>query len=233
MFTGLIEAVGTIREVRESPYGVRLVVDPSDNPQRDPQHTSTWQHHITAGESIAVAGTCLTARHPDQILPHAAPLPPGEPLAFDVITETLQKTSLGRLKLGARVNLERAVRADTLMGGHFVQGHVDGVGTVAAIQDEPADWRLTVRLPATLMEAMVPKGSIAIEGVSLTLAGVHREGPGDAGGHIEVALIPATLDRTTLGQLAVGDPVNIEADMLAKAVVATVRRMGGLLPGKP
>jgi riboflavin synthase len=217
MFTGLIEALGVVREVRESPYGVRLVVDPSG--------ATGWQHRVTAGESIAVAGVCLTARHPERILPHGDPLPPGDPLAFDVVAETLRKTTLGALKPGARANLERAVRADTLMGGHFVQGHVDGVGSVSGIRDDPADWRLSIHLPATLMEAMVPKGSVAVEGVSLTLAEVRPDGPGLAAGTIEIALIPTTLERTTLGGLRVGDPVNIEADMLAKSVVATVRRM--------
>lgn len=229
MFTGLIEAIGTVQIALPNPHGLRLLVQPPED---------HWDHQITAGESIAVAGVCLTARHHDHIVPHGTPLPQNQPIAFDVIPETLQHTTLTNLQPGCKVNLERAVRADTLMGGHFVQGHVDGTGTVAGIHDTPADWRIRVALPASLMEAMVPKGSITIDGVSLTiadiippLAGNQAADDPEPEGAVEVALIPTTLQRTTLSLLRVGDRVNIEPDMLVKSVVATVKRLGLSLPG--
>jgi riboflavin synthase len=132
--------------------------------------------------------------------------------AFDVVPETLSKTSLGRLRAGAAVNLEHAATPTTLMGGHVVQGHVDGVGVVESVVTE-GEYRVRVRPPAGLMEYMTPKGSICVEGVSLTLAAVEpRE-------WFEVALIPVTLEKTTLGSLRAGDPVNLEADVFAKTIV--------------
>ncbi|MGP1347370.1 MAG: riboflavin synthase [Phycisphaerales bacterium] len=228
MFTGLIEGIGTVSEARQTEHGLRLIIDPGAD--------AAWAANLTSGESIAVAGVCLTARHPDRILPHAAPLhpttnppapttTPPNTIAFDVVRETLDRTTLARLRPGDRVNLERAVRAATLMGGHFVQGHIDTVGTVHAVQQNPADWRLTIAIPAPLMDAMIPKGSVAIDGVSLTIARIDHTPQNQNHGLIDIALIPTTLERTTLAALQPGDPVNIEADMLAKAVIATVERM--------
>ncbi len=197
MFTGLVQAVGRVHTMEPQGFGLRLVID-----------TAGWAHVPTLGDSICVGGVCLTV---------AVEVKHGQPLAFDVVHETLTKTTLGRLRAGDRVNLEHAVSASTLMGGHFVQGHVDGVGTVTAVQAE-GDWRLSIAAPPALMPMMISKGSVCVEGVSLTLAEV---GPAQ----ITIALIPTTLDKTTLGALKPGDGVNLEADMLVKAVVATIQRM--------
>lgn len=138
---------------------------------------------------------------------------------FDVIAETLAKTSLGRRKPGDAVNLEPSLTLDTPIGGHFLQGHVDATGTVARVQ-AGADYRLTIRPPRDLMDYIVPKGSIAIDGVSLTVAGVQND-------VFEVALIPTTLAITTLGATIAGDEVNLEADILSKTVVNYLRQRGG------
>ncbi|MGH7131401.1 MAG: riboflavin synthase [Phycisphaerales bacterium] len=196
MFTGLVQAIGQIAEAQPTPAGLRLLIDPG-----------AWPHRSAVGDSIAVSGVCLTV---------AAIEPSGAGRwAFDAVPETLAKTTLGRLKPGDRVNLEHAVTASTLMGGHFVQGHVDGVGTVASVQ-KGADWRLTVTPPAEVLPFLAPKGSITIDGVSLTIAALTRDS-------LTVALIPTTLDVTTLGTFKPGDGVNIEADMLAKTVVNYLR----------
>jgi riboflavin synthase len=226
VFTGLVQAVGRVVSARAKGPGpggggsgwggagaVRLVIDPQG-----------WAHRPALGDSISVSGCCLTV----------AEEPGGEGWAFDVIPETLSKTTLGGLKPGARVNLEHAVTASTLMGGHFVQGHVDGVGRVTRVQ-RGDDWRVTVALPAELGAFMVPKGSVCVEGVSLTIAGLGERGRGQAGGggggggagggaEFTVALIPTTLAKTTLGDLQEGDGVNVEADMLAKTVVEFLKR---------
>lgn len=138
-------------------------------------------------------------------------------LAFDVVEETLAKTTLGGLAPGDRVNLEHAVRADTLMGGHFVQGHVEGVGVVERVWDAGGDLRVTIRPGRDLMDAIVPKGSVCVDGVSLTVARVEGEA-------FDVALIPTTLAQTTLSGLRAGTRVNIETDMIARTVVNFLRR---------
>jgi len=198
VFTGLIQAVGRIAAIEPRPAGARLVVDPLG-----------WDHRPSPGDSIAVNGCCLTvAGSPDSA---------SGAMAFDVVAETLSKTTLGSLRAGGRVNLEHAVRADTLMGGHFVQGHVDGVARVARVQAVESDWRLTLLPPAELLDSIVPKGSVTLQGVSLTVADL-------VDGGFQVALIPTTLRLTTLGELSAGDAVNIEADMLAKTVVHFLSR---------
>lgn len=161
-----------------------------------------WGYRAAAGDSVAVNGCCLTA------VRGAAR---GNRLVFDVIPETLAKTTLGGLRAGERVNLEHAATAMTLLGGHMVQGHVDGVARVEKIETK-GEWRVRVRPPAGLMPYMVGKGSVCLDGVSLTLAAVGR-------GWIEVALIPTTLEMTTLASWRVGGDVNIEADAMAKTVV--------------
>ncbi|MFG0305328.1 MAG: riboflavin synthase [Phycisphaerales bacterium JB040] len=193
MFTGLVQAVGTLTESIPTEAGRRLVIDPGE-----------WGHSPNPGDSISVSGCCLTVVDVSE-----------QGWSFDAIPETLAKTTLGGLEAGSRVNLEHAVTASTPMGGHFVQGHVDGVGRVARIETDDG-WRVRVEPPADLMKFMIPKGSVTIDGVSLTLASMD---PG--AGWIEVALIPETLDRTTLRGLKTGDGVNLEADMLVKAVVHT------------
>lgn len=211
MFTGLVQAVGKVAELRESAAGMRLVVDPQG-----------WSHHPQREASIAVNGCCLTvANDPAE--------DDGRP-AFDVIHETLSKTSLGGLKPGSRVNLEHAATPQTLMGGHIVQGHVDGLGEVVRVQrGGEGGWRVRIRpqgpdLGRELMQYIVPKGSICVDGVSLTVAGVDLRGL--AGGGFEVALIPTTLERTTLGDLAEGQAVNLEVDLIAKTVVHWAKNFG-------
>lgn len=194
MFTGLVQAVGKVVGVEDRGFGVRLVVD-----------AARWDHRPDLGESICVSGVCLTVAEPPD---------PAHPalLRFDVVRETLAKTTLGSLREGAGVNLERACRPNDLLGGHIVQGHVDGVATVTRVQANPADWRVRVEPPPALMEFAAPKGSICIDGVSLTIADLTPA-------HIEVALIPTTLEKTTLHALQEGDRVNLEMDAMAKQVV--------------
>ncbi len=190
MFTGLVQAVGVIRTIEPTGSGRRLVID-----------TGAWRHHPAPGESIAVAGCCLTV---------AAEPAPGL-LAFDVIPETLARTTLGERRPGDRVNLEHAARADSLLGGHIVQGHIDAVGEVDRIDTADGQWRVRIAAEPSVLRLIPPKGSVAVEGVSLTVAAT-------AGEWFEVALIPVTLDATTLRDLTPGASVNIETDILARTV---------------
>lgn len=196
MFTGIVQALGRVEAAEERPFGLRFSVAARD-----------WPHTFEPGESISVSGVCLTLAH------HAA-TPEHTTLDFDVVRETLAKTTLSRLSPGAHVNLERACRADTLLGGHLVQGHVDGLARVVEVHDDPKDWRLVLQPPPHVMEFLAPKGSIAIEGVSLTIADISA-----ANSRLTIALIPTTLEKTTLATLREGDQVNIEADCIAKQVV--------------
>ena len=150
------------------------------------------------GDSIAVNGVCLTVVG-------------AEPLRFDAVPETLSRSSLGALRAGARVNLEPSLRAGDPLGGHYVQGHVDGVGSVRSVEPEGDGRRIAFDAPPELLRYIVEKGSIAVEGTSLTIAGLDDSG-------FEVALIPHTLAHTTLGGLEPEDLVNLEVDVLAKYV---------------
>ena len=199
MFTGLIQHKGRIREARPGRSSTRLVVDGDG-----------WSIVPAAGDSIAVNGVCLTL----------AELGPGHVFHFDVVPETLRVTTLGLLGPGAEVNLESSVTASSLMGGHIVQGHVDGVASVIGVVDS-GEYRVRLGVPGDLMRFMVPKGSVTVEGVSLTLAGVDPEAEA-----IEVALIPVTLRATTLGLLKEGDRVNLECDVIARTVVHYLRHYG-------
>ncbi|HEU5362885.1 MAG TPA: riboflavin synthase [Gaiellaceae bacterium] len=178
MFTGLVQEVGTVRSMA----GGRLVVEASVAAE--------------LGDSIAVDGVCLTVVAND-----------GGTLAFDTVPETLSRTSLGSLEHGSRVNLEPALRAGDALGGHIVQGHVDGVGAFRGVADG-LHW---FDAPVDLLRYVVEKGSIAVQGTSLTVAGTDDRG-------FAVALIPHTLEATNLGSLEPGAPVNLEADVLAKYV---------------
>jgi riboflavin synthase len=182
MFTGLVEELGSVVEVTDT----RLVV-------RGPLVTSD----ATYGASIAVNGCCLTVTDLD-----------GGTFGADVMVETFKRTSLGALREGDPVNLERPVRADGRLGGHVVQGHVDGTGTIVSRDD---DGVVCVAIPGDLARYVVEKGSIAVDGVSLTVVEAGDES-------FTVSLIPATLELTTLGHKGSGDPVNIEVDVLAKYV---------------
>ncbi len=197
MFTGLIETVGTVTALRADGARAELVIDA-------PAYAAKLDH----GESIAVNGVCLTV----------AKSSGGEWVA-DLMKVTLDATALGALKPGARVNLERAMRADGRFGGHMVQGHADAVATVTARDSQP-DWDdVTVEIPAELARYVVEHGSIALNGVSLTVARLD-------GGLATVSLIPTTLAETNLGDLAVGDPVNVEVDVMAKYVEKMVANRG-------
>lgn len=189
MFTGLVEALGVVEELADTGTGRRLVV-------REPAYAGALQ----LGESIAVNGACLTVVRAE-----------GPAFHFEVGPETLRLTNLGALRPGDRVNLERSLRMGDRLGGHLVQGHVDGLGHVAA-RLPLGEWETVwFACPPALAAQMVSKGSVAVDGVSLTLVEVERE-------RFSVALIPHTLAHTTLGFKAVGAPVNLETDLLAKYV---------------
>ena len=189
MFTGIVRELGRVDALDGGADGVRLRVDgPETAGQAGP------------GDSVAVDGVCLT-------VVEAA----GGVLSFDAVPETLARTTLGRLGRGDAVNLEPALRAGEQLGGHLVQGHVDAVGRVRSVGPEGGGVRLEVSVPAELRRYCVEKGSICMQGVSLTIASLDEDG-------ISVALIPHTLSVTTLGGLGPRDEVNLEVDVLAKHV---------------
>ena len=189
MFTGLIREVGTVVSREGGADGVRLTIDA-------PATAAAAQ----LGDSIAIDGVCLT------VVATA-----GHTLAFDAVPETLDRTSLATLDQGSRVNLEPALRVGEPLGGHYVQGHVDGVGSVRSVEPEGDGKRIWFDAPPEVLRYVVEKGSIAVQGTSLTVAAVDAAG-------FSVALIPHTLSATTLGVLAAGDRVNLETDVLAKYV---------------
>lgn len=205
MFTGIIQSLGTLRSASATPFGRRLVVEAQN------LRPHAGERGIQAGDSVCNSGVCLTA-----VGPQAA----DGALAFDVIFETLQKTSLGGWMVGDRINLELAVTPHQPLGGHFTQGHVDGLGTVEKVETDAGVYRIQIAPGEEAMAHMIPRGSVTVDGVSLTLARVH-----DAS--FEVALIPETLERTTLGRLKAGDKVNIECDVLAKTLAHQLARMLG------
>lgn len=203
MFTGLVEDCGRVAEIQSLSAGIQLVIDvagtvlESDDPELSASPTKL-------GDSIAINGCCLTIVEMSDCR-----------WAFQAGTETLSKTTLGTLQTGDPVNLERSVLVGSRLGGHIVQGHVDGTGTVAEISREGTEeepWvRMEFDVPETLTRQMVSKGSVAVDGVSLTLVDVEPT-------RISVALIPHTLEVTTLGRKQPGDPVNIETDILGKYI---------------
>jgi riboflavin synthase len=184
MFTGLVQQLGTLTSLEAG----RLAV------------SAPLARELAEGDSVAVNGVCLTA---------TAVTPEG--FTADVMEETLRRTALGAVRLGDPVNLELPLRAADRLGGHFVQGHVDGVGTVAAVHDEGFSRVVEIEAEPGLMRYVVEKGSIAVDGVSLTVASLGE-------GTFGVSLIPETLERTTLGRASPGDSVNLEVDVLAKYV---------------
>lgn len=201
MFTGLIEHMGVVVAKSAGESCHRLTIDAPSLVATGPR----------VGDSICVDGCCLTLALP----------PAGTTLAFDVVPQTLALTTLGGLSPGRRVHLEPSATLATLLGGHLVQGHVDGVGKVASVRTQ-GEWRVRIRPDERLMEFMAPQGSICVQGVSLTLAAVA---PADES-WFEVALIPTTIAKTTLGELREGDGVNIECDQIAKQVVHWLKRKG-------
>jgi riboflavin synthase len=192
MFTGIIEQLGRIASVAAHADGGKLRIDLSGD--------AGIASGLKQGDSIAVNGCCLTVVDFD-----------ANHFSADLSGETLRRTSLGELKQGAPVNLERPLAAGARLGGHFVQGHVDGVGRVTALTPEGENWWLCVRVPENLRRYVAEKGSISIEGISLTVA--HWEN-----GIARIALIPFTYQHTNVHSLATGDPVNLEVDILAKYV---------------
>jgi riboflavin synthase len=188
VFTGIVEHRGSVLSVERSNGGMRLVVDTGP------------LSAIPLGGSISVNGVCLTA----------VDAPFGQ-VVLDLVAETLDRSTLGGLQPGDPVNLERPMPADGRFDGHIVQGHVDGVGEILVIEEEGEGKRMRIRVPADLSRYLVEKGSVTIDGVSLTVAAVD-------GKEIEVALIPHSLEVTTLGLRTMGEKVNLEVDVLAKYV---------------
>ena len=188
MFTGLVASVGRVGEVERSDLGVVLEVQTGLGGQ------------LAEGDSVAVNGVCLTAVSVT-----------GDGFRAEVMNETLERSSLGALETGSPVNLELALRAADRLGGHFVQGHVDGTGEVAELAEDGFSRRVRIRAPASVLRYVVEKGSVTVEGVSLTVAAVDEDS-------FTVALIPETLERTTLGGVRPGTNVNLEVDVLAKYV---------------
>jgi riboflavin synthase len=193
MFTGIIERTAVITSVSTHPGFKRLQLEVPWTDIRD-------------GESIAVNGVCLTIANIHS-----------ERVSFDVIPETLAKTNLGLLGAGDSVNLERAMRVGDRFDGHFVQGHVDGTAPILEQRTEGDEWRIVAEAPAELAKFLVPKGSVSLDGVSLTIASLRDR-------QFEVALIPTTLKITTLGNRPVAWPLNLEADIFSKTIVSYLER---------
>jgi riboflavin synthase len=200
LFSGIIENTGSVSAIRAPVDGadggvVRLDID-----------LAALAEGVRFGESVAINGVCLTVTQLK-----------GSVASFDVIPETLRRTTLGLLRAGQRVNVERALRVGDRIDGHFVQGHIDGIGRVERVE-RSGEYKLWVAPERGLLDYIIRKGSVALDGVSLTIADV---------GHaiFSVALIPVTLQRTVLGERAAGETLNIETDVLARAVVQQLKRM--------
>jgi riboflavin synthase len=196
MFTGVIEAVGTVAEVVAAQSGFRLRI------------ATPLSRELAPGASIAVNGVCLTIVSAD-----------ANGFATDVSPETAKVTGLGRLAPGSVVNLERALRADTRIDGHFVLGHVDGTGTIETLRPDGESYWLGVRFPTSLSPYLVRKGSVAVDGISLTVAALGEH-------QFDVQIIPFTWDHTNLRAAREGDTVNLECDILGKYVVRVAELSG-------
>jgi len=196
MFTGLIEALGEVAEIKPTPDGFRLRL------------TSPIAKELEPGESVSVNGVCLTVIATD-----------GEGIHADISPETARVSTLGSLKRGMQVNLERPVRADARMGGHFVQGHVDATASLEDVRRDGDSFWLTIKFPPLLAPYIVRKGSIAVNGISLTVAGVDER-------HFDVQIIPYTWQHTTLQRMKIGDLVNLECDIIGKYVVRVAELAG-------
>jgi riboflavin synthase len=194
LFTGLVQELGTIEELERRDAGMRLTI------------AAQLAGGLQNGDSVAVNGVCVTAA---SVLDHR--------FVADVMNETLSRSTLGAAENGARVNLELPLRASDRLGGHLVQGHVDGIGEVLEVLEDGIARRVRVSAPGEVLRYVVVKGSIAVDGVSLTVVDVDE-------GSFTVSLIPETLERTSLGGAQQGRPVNLEADVLAKYVEKLLRR---------
>jgi riboflavin synthase len=205
MFTGLVEAVGELVERAATDGGYRLTI------------SSPLARELAPGDSVAVNGVCLTVVRAER-----------DEISAEVGPETVRVTTLGSLREGAPMNLERPLRADGRLGGHFVQGHVDAVGQIEAIRAEAEFHWLTVAFPRHLAPYMVPKGSIAVDGISLTIAGLDDD-------RFEIQIVPFTMQHTNLGRAEIRDRVNLECDMVGKYVVRQAELAGwhvGVRPGE-
>lgn len=196
MFTGLIEAVCDVKSVRVTGGGMRISVDLGE-----------LSAECKIGDSIAINGVCLTVAGLE-----------GKLASFDVSSETLARSALGRCKAGARVNVERAMKAGGRFGGHMVQGHIDGTAEVKAIEGKGEFAKVRFVADSGLLEQMVLKGSVAVDGISLTVSEMDDNG-------FSVVIIPQTLEGTTLGAAKVGDKVNIEADIIVKVVKGELQKI--------
>jgi len=189
MFTGLIESVGTVEDIARTPAGQRVQIG------------TTIARELAPGDSLAVNGVCLTVVSADT-----------EGISADVSPETIRVSTLGSLKPGTLVNLERPLRADARIGGHFVQGHVDATGTIEALRQDGDSYWLTVRYPPMLAPYLVRKGAIAVDGISLTVAGLGER-------QFDAQIVPFTFRQTALHAAHAQDSVNLECDILGKYVV--------------
>ena len=198
MFTGIVEAMGTVRMVKGVSGGQVLSVE-----------LGTVGEDVGVGDSIAINGVCLTVSALK-----------GSTAEFDVSSETAAKSTMGQIKTGATVNIERPMRADGRFGGHIVQGHVDGVAKISALEKKGDSWVMSFAMEPEMIKGMVPSGSVAVDGVSLTVAQVNDKG-------ITISVIPTTLKKTTLGRTKVADLVNIEVDIIVKAVRRQLEKMLG------
>lgn len=200
MFTGIIESVCSVKSVSTRSGTMTLVVDLG--------HLANDAH---TGDSIAVNGVCLTISHLQ-----------GSLATFEASSETLDRSTLGKLRPNSHVNAERALKADGRFGGHFVLGHVDGTATVRGVNKQGRFAEFTFTATPELLNQMIPKGSVAVDGVSLTIAGLDSK-------TFTIAVIPETLDRTMLGSAKSGDIVNIETDLIVKSII---RQLDRILPQK-
>jgi riboflavin synthase len=197
VFTGLIQDVGTVEALETGSEGARMRI------------ATSLGAEISSGDSVAVDGVCLTAANADSTGFEA-----------EAMNQTLAVTSLGAIESGSRVNLELAMKASDRLGGHIVQGHVDGVGEVASVEDDGFAKRLRLKLPRELLRYAIDRGSVALDGVSLTVAALGDD-------WVEASLIPETLERTTLGEAAPGRKINVECDVVAKYVEKLVSPFAG------
>ena len=194
MFTGIVDKTVPVTAAEDHAGGRRLTL-------------ACGYDDLAHGESVAVNGCCLTVSdYDDQVA------------EFDVVAETLDKTNLGQLAVGDPVHVERSLKLDARIDGHFVQGHVDAQAEVTGKVDDGEQWRLRLKVPGDLAKFLIPKGSVTLDGTSLTIASLD-------GDEFEVALIPTTLDKTHLGRRAVGDRLNFEADMMTKTIVHRLEQM--------
>ena len=200
MFTGLVETTCMVKSVRSSADSTVLAVDLGE-----------LARETKTGDSIAISGVCLTVSGIE-----------GTVVSFDVSAETLAKSTLSRLRPSSQVNIERAIKATDRFGGHFVQGHVDGTAVISAIDKRGEYADITFTADAELLESMIVKGSVAVDGISLTIANIEQN-------RFKIAIIPETLKKTTLGKTKIGDSVNVETDVIVKIIK---KQLDKILPQK-